>query len=63
MFSVTLKILNHFGKITQVHEKFRLDLNDEDAGKFFQALITESVSALFPQIAETIHRWAQYWRA
>jgi len=22
----------------------------------------ESVSALFPQMVETIHRWAQYWR-
>ncbi|XP_077244146.1 vacuolar protein sorting 34 isoform X2 [Tasmannia lanceolata] len=25
-------------------------------------LINESVSALFPQMVETIHRWAQYWR-
>ncbi|KAI3937878.1 hypothetical protein MKW92_004481 [Papaver armeniacum] len=28
----------------------------------FQDLINESVSALFPQMVETIHRWAQYWR-
>ena len=28
-----------------------------------QELINDSVSALFPQMVETIHRWAQYWRA
>ncbi|XP_042441663.1 phosphatidylinositol 3-kinase, root isoform-like [Zingiber officinale] len=48
--------------ILKVQEKFRLDLDDEDAIHFFQDLITESVSALFPQMVETIHRWAQYWR-
>mmetsp|Transcript_226 Transcript_226/g.287 ORF Transcript_226/g.287 Transcript_226/m.287 type:complete len:600 (+) Transcript_226:69-1868(+) len=49
--------------ILKVQEKFRLELSDEEAGKFFQALINESVSALFPQITEVVHRWAQYWRA
>ncbi|WOL00368.1 phosphatidylinositol 3-kinase, root isoform isoform X1 [Canna indica] len=48
--------------ILKVQEKFRLDLDDEDAIHFFQDLITDSVSALFPQMVETIHRWAQYWR-
>ena len=95
----------------QVTEKFRLDLTDEEAARFFQEpindltptlalilsltcfqepinepdpnpssnpnpnpnpnlqpkpnqeLINDSVSALFPQMVETIHRWAQYWRA
>lgn len=46
----------------QVQEKFRLDLDDEASIHFFQDLINESVSALFPQMVETIHRWAQYWR-
>ncbi|KAL6660884.1 hypothetical protein ACP70R_000268 [Stipagrostis hirtigluma subsp. patula] len=46
----------------KLQEKFRLDLDDEDAIHFFQDLINESVSALFPQMVETIHRWAQYWR-
>lgn len=46
----------------KLQEKFRLDLEDEDAIHFFQDLINESVSALFPQMVETIHRWAQYWR-
>ncbi|CAL9082417.1 unnamed protein product [Musa acuminata subsp. burmannicoides] len=48
--------------ILKLQEKFRLDLDDEDAIHFFQDLITDSVSALFPQMVETIHRWAQYWR-
>ena len=41
----------------------RLDLTNEEAARFFQELINDSVSALFPQMVETIHRWAQYWRA
>ncbi|KAL6620200.1 hypothetical protein ACP70R_035339 [Stipagrostis hirtigluma subsp. patula] len=48
--------------IGQLQQKFRLDLDDEDATHFFQDLISESVSALFPQMVETVHRWAQYWR-
>ncbi|AQK52131.1 Phosphatidylinositol 3-kinase VPS34 [Zea mays] len=46
----------------KLQEKFRLDLDDEEAIHFFQDLINDSVSALFPQMVETIHRWAQYWR-
>lgn len=46
----------------QLQEKFRLDMDDEACIHFFQDLINESVSALFPQMVETIHRWAQYWR-
>ncbi|XP_051152038.1 phosphatidylinositol 3-kinase, root isoform isoform X2 [Andrographis paniculata] len=48
--------------ILKLQEKFRLDLDDEESINFFQDLINESVSALFPQMVETIHRWAQYWR-
>ena len=39
-----------------------LDLDDEAAMQHFQVLINESTNALFPQIFETTHRWAQYWR-
>jgi len=46
----------------QIEQKFRLDLDDAGAVQFIQSLIHESVSALFPQMVETIHRWAQYWR-
>ena len=35
----------------------------EDAAcKYLRNLIDESVSALFPQVIEAIHKWAQYWR-
>lgn len=46
----------------QVQEKFRLDLSEEAAIAHFRGLISESVNALFPQILETVHKWAQYWR-
>ncbi|KAG0248334.1 Phosphatidylinositol (PI) 3-kinase [Mortierella polycephala] len=48
--------------VWKVEERFQLDLSDDEAIKFFQNLINESVSALIPQIAETIHGWAQHWR-
>ncbi|RUS32898.1 phosphatidylinositol 3-kinase, partial [Jimgerdemannia flammicorona] len=48
--------------VLKVQEKFRLDLSEEAAINYFQSLITESVNALFPQVMETIHKWAQYWR-
>lgn len=51
-----------FFVFAQLQEKFRLDMDDEACIHFFQDLINESVSALFPQMVETIHRWAQYWR-
>ncbi|RKP12725.1 kinase-like domain-containing protein [Piptocephalis cylindrospora] len=48
--------------VLKVQDKFRLDLSEEEAIQYFQVLINESVSALFPQVIETIHKWAQYWR-
>ncbi|CAM0142069.1 Phosphatidylinositol (PI) 3-kinase [Umbelopsis sp. WA50703] len=48
--------------VFKVQEKFRLDLSEEAAISYFQGLISESVNALFPQIMETVHKWAQYWR-
>ncbi|CAG8435890.1 679_t:CDS:10 [Funneliformis caledonium] len=48
--------------VWKVQEKFRLDLSEEEAIKYFQNLINESVNAMFPQVIETIHKWAQYWR-
>ncbi|KAI6694834.1 hypothetical protein NL676_022544 [Syzygium grande] len=48
--------------ILKLQEKFNLDLDDEACIHFFQSLITDSVNALFPQMVETIHRWAHYWR-
>ncbi|KAL1924281.1 uncharacterized protein VTP21DRAFT_7316 [Calcarisporiella thermophila] len=48
--------------VLKVQEKFRLDLSEDEAIKDFQNLINDSVSALFPQVMETIHKWSQYWR-
>jgi len=48
--------------LLKVQEKFRLDLGDEEAEAFILTIIDESVSALFPQIAERIHKWALYWK-
>ena len=46
-----------------VTERFRLDLTNEEASRYFQELINASVSALFPQLVEQLHSWAQAWRA
>jgi hypothetical protein len=55
----------------KLKEKFRIksstlpfeDADGEDAAlRDIRLLIEESVSALFPQVIETIHKWAQYWR-
>ena len=48
--------------LLKLESKFALDLDDEAAMQHFQVLINESTNALFPQIFETTHRWAQYWR-
>eukprot|EP00835_Amoeboradix_gromovi_P001289 NODE_56_length_25944_cov_0.235287.p3 type:complete len:769 gc:universal NODE_56_length_25944_cov_0.235287:19390-21696(+) len=48
--------------INKLLDKFRLDLNEKEAIEYFDQLITESATALFPQVLETIHRFAQYWR-
>eukprot|EP00201_Polytomella_parva_P010936 CAMPEP_0175050788 /NCGR_PEP_ID=MMETSP0052_2-20121109/7445_1 /TAXON_ID=51329 ORGANISM="Polytomella parva, Strain SAG 63-3" /NCGR_SAMPLE_ID=MMETSP0052_2 /ASSEMBLY_ACC=CAM_ASM_000194 /LENGTH=273 /DNA_ID=CAMNT_0016315013 /DNA_START=106 /DNA_END=927 /DNA_ORIENTATION=- len=43
-------------------DNFRLDLDDAQSVDWMQRLINESATALIPQIVETTHRWAQYWR-
>ncbi|OLY81258.1 Phosphatidylinositol 3-kinase, nodule isoform [Smittium mucronatum] len=47
---------------TFIESRLRMDLNDEMATQSFQNTINDSISALFPQVMETIHKWAQYWR-
>ncbi|GLC43266.1 hypothetical protein PLESTF_000410600 [Pleodorina starrii] len=48
--------------LLKLQDKFRLDFDDEAAVEWMQGLINESATALLPQIVETTHRWAQYWR-
>ncbi|KAK2567165.1 Phosphatidylinositol 3-kinase catalytic subunit type 3 [Acropora cervicornis] len=45
--------------VKKVQDKFRLDLNDEEAVQYLQSLIDESVSAMFPVVVEQIHKFAQ----
>lgn len=48
--------------LLKTQEKFRLDLTDEEAEGYILGLIDESISALFPQVVEKIHKWALYWK-
>ncbi|KAJ3327007.1 Phosphatidylinositol (PI) 3-kinase [Blyttiomyces sp. JEL0837] len=49
--------------VWKVQEKFRLDLTEEEAIQHFQALINESIGAVFPQVMERIHQVAQLLRS
>ena len=44
--------------LAKIEEKFRLDLNDEQAEAFFANLINESVNAIAPRIMELAHQFA-----
>eukprot|EP01135_Chromosphaera_perkinsii_P000665 Nk52_evm32s147 gene=Nk52_evmTU32s147 len=48
--------------VLKVQEKFVLDMSDDEVHKHYQAVVDDSVGALFPQMVEQIHKWAQYWR-
>mmetsp|Transcript_20231 Transcript_20231/g.60979 ORF Transcript_20231/g.60979 Transcript_20231/m.60979 type:complete len:864 (+) Transcript_20231:256-2847(+) len=48
--------------LLKLQETLRLDMDDEAAVEWMQQLLTESATALMPQIMETGHKWAQYWR-
>lgn len=45
--------------VKKVQDKFRLDLNDEEAVYFMQALIDVSVKAVIPAVVEQLHKVAQ----
>ena len=44
-----------------IQEKLRLDMTDEDAVEWMQQLLSDSATALMPQITDRTHRWATYW--
>ncbi|KDD73211.1 hypothetical protein H632_c2423p0, partial [Helicosporidium sp. ATCC 50920] len=50
------------GALLRMREKLRIDLRDEEAAAHMRQLLADSAGALLPQIMETTHRWAQYWR-
>ena len=49
--------------LMKLHEKFRLDLTDEEASQAIVVLINASVTALFPLVVDSVHRFAQYFRS
>lgn len=61
--NITSETHDPYKNIMKVQEKFKLELNDQEAIVFMQSILNESEKALFPQITETFHRWAQYWRS
>uniref|UniRef100_T1JEU2 Phosphatidylinositol 3-kinase catalytic subunit type 3 n=1 Tax=Strigamia maritima TaxID=126957 RepID=T1JEU2_STRMM len=45
--------------VKKVQDKFRLDLTDEEAVRYMQNLIDDSVSAVMPALVEQFHRFTQ----
>ncbi|XP_039283155.1 phosphatidylinositol 3-kinase catalytic subunit type 3-like [Nilaparvata lugens] len=48
--------------VKKVQEKFRLDLEDEEACIYFKSQLDMSVTALMATVVERMHRFAQYMR-
>lgn len=46
------------GVITKVEERFRLDLNDEQAEKYFIGLINDCLAALAPRVMDVFHSFS-----
>lgn len=42
--------------------QFILKLSDEEASLYLQDVISQSIAAVFAQVFETFHKWAQYFR-
>ena len=43
------------GVIAKVEERFRLDLNDEQAERFFIGLINDCLAAIAPRVMDVFH--------
>jgi len=48
--------------VKKVQDKFRLDLNEEEAVQYMQNLIDVSATAIMAAMVERLHQLAQYWR-
>lgn len=46
----------------QIQDKFRLDLNDEEAVQYLQNLIDVSLTAIMPAVVDTFRKFVQYLR-
>ncbi len=48
--------------VEYVQDRLMLDVGEVDAIQALERLIDESMTALFPKVFETLHKWSQYWR-
>ena len=48
--------------VAAVLDKLQLELEADEARVFMQRLLEQAARAIMPQVMETAHRWAQYWR-
>jgi phosphatidylinositol 3-kinase len=46
------------GVLAKVEERFRLDLNDEQAERYFVSLINDCLAALAPRVMDVFHSFA-----
>ncbi|KAI9755987.1 MAG: Phosphatidylinositol (PI) 3-kinase, partial [Candelina submexicana] len=49
--------------VLKVKERFHLEMSEEEAIRHFEALIGDSVNALFPVVIDRLHGLVQHWRA
>ena len=49
--------------VEKVRERFHLEMSEEEAMRFFEALIVDSVGSIFPVVIDTIHNMMQGLRA
>ena len=48
--------------LMKLFSQFMPEMTDQEAERKLLKLIDESVRALFPNIMEKFHEWAQYWK-
>lgn len=46
------------GVIARIEERFRLDLNDEQAERYFTSLIHDCLAAIAPRVMEIFHSFS-----
>lgn len=61
MIDANIPDIKHRDVHEQMHDKFRLDLTEEEAIKHFEALLNET--SYFTVMLDRIHDLAQYWRS
>jgi len=61
MIDANIKDIRHRDVNEQLHDKFRLDLTEEEAIKHFETLLNDT--SYFTVVLDRIHDLAQYWRS